>query len=84
MLFYTHTPLGFPEQKREPRGALPLDEDLLTWRTVDLGLTPGNSGVPADIRPIWADIYLFGHGERVFRHLQAERRGWCARRRTRR
>ena len=66
MLFYTHTPLGFPEQKREPRGALPLDEDLLTWRTVDLGLTPGNSGVPADIRPIWADIYLFGHGERVF------------------
>ena len=66
MLFYTHTPTGFPQQKREPRGALPVDEDLITWRTVDLGLTPGKSGVPADIRPIWADIYLFGHGERVF------------------
>jgi beta-fructofuranosidase len=66
MLFYTHTPIGFPEQKREPRGALPVDDELITWRTVDLGLTPGKSGVPADIRPIWADIYLFGHGERVF------------------
>ena len=66
MLFYTHTPVGFPEQKREPRGALPVDEDLLTWRTVDLGLTPGNSGVPAGIPAIWADIYLFGHGDRVF------------------
>ena len=66
MLFYTHTPVGFPEQKREPRGALPVDEELLTWRTVDLGLQPGNSGVPADIPSIWADIYLFGHGDRVF------------------
>ena len=66
MLFYTHTPVGFPERKREPRGALPVDEDLLTWRTVDLGLAPGHSGVPADIPSIWADIYLFGHGERVF------------------
>ena len=66
MLFYTHTPLDFPERKREPRGALPVDDDLVTWRTVDLGLTPGNSGVPADIPAIWADIYLFGHGDRVF------------------
>ena len=66
MLFYTHTPVGFPERKREARGALPLDDDLLTWRTVDLGLAPGHSGVPADIPSIWADIYLFGHGDRVF------------------
>ena len=66
MLFYTHTPVGFPEHKREPRGALPVDEQLVTWRTVDLGLTPGNSGVPAAIPAIWADIYLFGHGDRVF------------------
>ena len=66
MLFYTHTPVGFPAHKREPRGALPVDEELLTWRTVDLGLTPGNNGVPADIPSIWADIYLFGHGDRVF------------------
>ena len=66
MLFYTHTPVGFPARKREPRGALPVDDELLTWRTVDLGLAPGNSGVPADIPAIWADIYLFGHGERVF------------------
>ena len=66
MLFYTHTPVGFPKQKREPRGALPVDDDLLTWRTVDLGLAPGNSGVPAEIPAIWADIYLFGHGGRVF------------------
>ena len=66
MLFYTHTPLDFPERKREPRGALPVDDDLITWRSVDLGLTPGNSGVPADIPAIWADIYLFGHGDRVF------------------
>ena len=66
MLFYTHTPVGFPKRKREPRGALPVDDDLLAWRTVDLGLAPGNSGVPADIPAIWADIYLFGHGERVF------------------
>ena len=66
MLFYTHTPVGFPERKREARGALPLDDDLLTWRTVDLGLAPGHSGVPADIPAIWADIYLFGHGGRVF------------------
>lgn len=66
MLFYTHTPVGFPEHKREPRGALPVDEELLTWKSVDLGLAPGNSGVPADIPSIWADIYLFGHGDRVF------------------
>ena len=66
MLFYTHTPVGFPERKREPRGAVPVDDELLTWRTVDLGLAPGNSGVPADIPAIWADIYLFGHGRRVF------------------
>ena len=66
MLFYTHTPVGFPERKREARGALPADDELLTWRTVDLGLAPGKSGVPADIPSIWADIYLFGHGGRVF------------------
>ena len=66
MLFYTHTPLDFPEHKREPRGALPVDDDLITWRKIDLGLTPGTSGVPADIPAIWADIYLFGHGDRVF------------------
>ena len=66
MLFYTHTPIDFPAQKREPWGALPVDEELITWRRVDLGLAAGKSGVPADIRPIWADIYLFGHGERVF------------------
>ena len=66
MLFYTHTPLDFPAHKREPRGAVPLDDDLITWRTVNLGLTPGSSGVPADIPAIWADIYLFGHGDRVF------------------
>jgi len=66
MLFYTHTPVGFPERKREPRGALPVDDELLTWRTVGLGLAPGSSGVPADIPAIWADIYLFGHGHRVF------------------
>ena len=66
MLFYTHTPVGFPERKREPRGALPVDDELLTWRTVGLGLAPGHSGVPAGIPSIWADIYLFGHGRRVF------------------
>ena len=66
MLFYTRTPVGTPENKREAWGALPADEELLTWRRVDLGLRAGESGVPADIRFNWADMYVFEVGGRTF------------------
>ena len=66
MLFYTRTPFGTPENKREAWGALPADDELLTWRRVDLGLRAGQSGVPADIRFNWADMYVFAVGGRTF------------------
>ena len=66
MLFYTRTPFGTPENKREAWGALPADEELLTWRRVELGLRAGQSGVPADIRFNWADMYVFAVGGRTF------------------
>ena len=68
MLFFTLTPEGMPGNKREAWGALPQDDDdeLVNWRRVDLGLRAGESGVPRDIKAIWADMFVFRHGTRVF------------------
>lgn len=66
MLFFTHTPSEFPEKKREPWGAIPADDQLLDWRRIDIGLAAGRSGVPEDIHPRWADMFVFKHGDRVF------------------
>lgn len=66
MLFFTHTPYGMPQNKREAWGALPVDDDLIAWRRVDIGLQPGKSGVPADIKANWADMFVFRVGHRVF------------------
>ena len=66
MLFYTKTPFGTPENKREAWGALPTDDQLITWRRVDLRLRAGESGIPDDIRFNWADMYVFAIGDRSF------------------
>lgn len=66
MLFFTHTPIEYPEKKREAWAALAEDEDLMDWRRVDIGLAAGKSGVPESIHPRWADMFVFDVGERVF------------------
>ncbi len=66
IILFTHTPIDFPQHKREQWAAEPLDEDLLSWRRLDIGLAAGLNGVPADIKPIWTDPFLFRTGDGVF------------------
>jgi beta-fructofuranosidase len=69
MLFYGHTPLPRPDGTRPPRqqwAALPLDRELRAWRTLDIGLAPGRSGVPADIAGSWTDMFVFREAGRTF------------------
>ena len=66
ILFFAHTPEGFPKNKRQQWAALPLDEQLIHWQRVDLGLVPGQSGVPAGIAPGWGDMSVFRVGDRTF------------------
>ncbi len=62
VLFFAKTPAKGP---REQWAALPEDDDLIRWRRVDIGLKPGQSGVPADIKPSWADMFVFPAGGRT-------------------
>ena len=55
ILFFGKTPEGFPKNKRQQWAAMPLDEQLIRWQRVDLGLTPG-----------WGDMFVFRAGERTF------------------
>ena len=66
ILFFTHTPIGFPEMKREQWAALPEDDELIRWRRVDIGLSAGRSGIPFNMNPRWADMYVFRIKDRVF------------------
>lgn len=69
MLFYGHTPQPLPDGTRPPRqqwAALPLDPELRTWQTLDIGLAPGRSGVPADIAGCWTDMFVFRETGRTF------------------
>jgi sucrose-6-phosphate hydrolase SacC (GH32 family) len=69
MLFYGHTPLLGRDGSRPPRqqwAALPLDSEFRTWRTLDIGLAPGQSGVPADIAGCWTDMFIFREAGRTF------------------
>ena len=64
MLFFTHTPIGYPQEKRQQWAAVPADEDLIAWRRVDIGLAPGKSGVADNIKHNWADMFVFEAGGR--------------------
>ena len=66
VLFFGVTPTDYPEHRREQWMAVPVDDDLLTWRRIDLGLSPGKSGVPAEINPAWTDMFAFRAGGRIF------------------
>lgn len=73
MLFYGHTPLP-RDGVRWPRrqwAALPLDPELLTWRTFDIGLAPGKSGVPSQIANSWTDMFVFREQGRAFAIFKA-------------
>jgi len=63
VLFFARTP---DKGKRQQWAALPDDKDLIRWRRVDIGLAPGKSGVPEDISPSWADMFVFRAGNRTF------------------
>ena len=58
ILFFAHTPIDLSKDKREQWAAEPLDEELIRWRRFDIGLAAGKSGVPADVRPTWADMFV--------------------------
>ena len=68
VLFFAWTPDGVWEGKgkREQRAALPVDEELREWRTVEIGLKAGSNGVPEDIKGSWADMFVFRSGSRIF------------------
>ena len=73
MLFYGHTPLPV-NGVRPPRqqwAALPLDDELRTWRSFPVGLAPGQSGIPEGISPVWTDMYVFQAGGRTFAIFKA-------------
>jgi sucrose-6-phosphate hydrolase SacC (GH32 family) len=66
LLFFAQTPERFPQKQRQQWAALPEDDTLLHWRRVDLGLTPGQSGIPSSMAPSWADMFVFKAGGRTF------------------
>ena len=72
-LFYAWTPDGVWEGrgKREQRAALPVDDELMKWRKFEIGLRPGECGVPADIRGSWADMFVFRADGRTFATFKA-------------
>ncbi len=63
VLFFSKTPRSGP---REQWAALPVDNRLISWRRIDIGLVPGKSGIPEDISPSWADMFVFEADNRVF------------------
>ena len=66
ILFFAHTPLDLSKKKREQWAAVPVDEDLIVWRRIDIGLAAGKSGVPGNIKANWADMFVFQVGDGVF------------------
>ncbi len=66
ILFFAHTPMDLSKNKREQWAAAPVDEDLIVWRRIDIGLAAGRSGIPRDIKANWADMFVFQVGEGVF------------------
>ena len=50
---------------------MPEDEDLIRWRRIDMALAPGKSGVPADIDPLWTDMFVFRAENRCFAVFKA-------------
>jgi len=73
ILFFTHTPIGYPKFKRQQWAAVPEDEGLLRWKRVDIGLAPGRSGVPEDIPAGWADMFVFRAVGRMLATFKASR-----------
>ncbi len=68
VLFYGHTPIPKDGVKppRQQRCALPLDSELRTWKTQDVGLIPGQSGIPEDIAGGWTDMFVFHDAGKTF------------------
>jgi beta-fructofuranosidase len=66
ILFFAHTPMDLSKNKRQQWAAVPVDEDLIVWRRINIGLEAGKSGVPRDIKANWADMFVFQVGDRVF------------------
>ena len=66
ILFFAHTPMDLSKNKREQWAAEPVDEDLIVWRRIDIGLAAGKSGVPKDVKANWADMFVFQVGDGVF------------------
>ena len=66
MLFFGWTPVEYPERPREQWAAMPIDDELIRWRRIDIGLAPGKSGVPTEIDPIWTDMFVFRAENRCF------------------
>ena len=66
VLFFGWTPIEYPGRPREQWAAVPVDKELIHWRRIDIGLAPGKSGVPAEIDPIWTDMFVFRAEDRCF------------------
>ena len=73
ILFFARTPEGYPKNKRQQWAALPLDEQLIHWQRVDLGLFPGRSGVPSGMAPGWGGMSVFRVGQRTFATFEASK-----------
>jgi|GEM_PF-412738 len=69
LLFYAHTPAGFPKNKRQPWMAFSDDLTLLRWRRVELGLAPGQNGVPRGVPADWGGMNIFKAGDKFFATL---------------
>ncbi len=69
ILFFAKTFYDERGRRRRPReqwAALPVDDELIRWRRVDIGLAPGRSGVPANVPGGWADMSVFQEAGRTF------------------
>jgi len=70
-LFYTfvnETRDSTRHGKREQWSAIPLDDDLITWRRVPDGslMAAGMNGVPEEVDAGWSDPFVFRSGGRTF------------------
>ena len=77
ILFFAHTPMDLSKNKREQWAAVPVDEDLIVWRRIDIGLAAGKSGVPENIKANWADMFVFQVGDGVFASFKESRGMIC-------
>jgi hypothetical protein len=82
MLFFTHTPYGMPENKREAWGPLPEGDDMLDWRRIDIAWHRARVAY-LPISKLAGRTCSYSAMATVYSPPSRQAMGWSVRRRTR-